>query len=47
MTKQILMLTSTWDSDYSRDVISGILDRIGNDDIELHICVLQRFVNAG
>ncbi len=38
MTKQILMLTSTWDSDYSRDVISGILDRIGNDDVELHIC---------
>lgn len=37
MTKQILMLTSTWDSDYSRDVISGIIERIGDDDIELHI----------
>ena len=29
MKKQILMLTSTWDSNYSRDVISGILERIG------------------
>ena len=37
MTKQILMLTSTWDSDYNRDVISGIMERIGDEDIELHI----------
>ena len=36
--KQILMLTSTWDSEYSKEVISGILERIGDDDTELHIC---------
>ncbi len=37
MSKHILMLTSTWDSDYSKAIIAGILDRIGDDDIELHI----------
>ena len=37
MSKKILLLTSTWDGDYSRAIIAGILDRIGDDDIELHI----------
>ena len=37
MSKRILMLTSTWDGDYTRQIIAGVLDRIGNDDIELHI----------
>ncbi len=37
MSKQILLLTSTWDGDYNRSIIAGILDRIGDDDIELHI----------
>ena len=31
------MLSSTWDSEYSKAVIAGILERIGDDDIELHI----------
>ena len=38
MSKHILMLTSTWDSNYTKAIIAGILDRIGDDDIELHIC---------
>ncbi|MBQ6129097.1 MAG: substrate-binding domain-containing protein, partial [Lachnospiraceae bacterium] len=37
MTKRILMLTSTWDSDYSKAIVAGIIDRIGDDDIKLHI----------
>lgn len=37
MSKKILMLTSTWDSDYSRAIIAGILERIGDDDVILHI----------
>ena len=37
MSKRILMLTSTWDGDYTRQIIAGVLDRIGNDDIEVHI----------
>ncbi|MBQ6575234.1 MAG: hypothetical protein IJL90_03920, partial [Lachnospiraceae bacterium] len=31
------MLTSTWDSDYSKAIVAGIIDRIGDDDIKLHI----------
>ncbi len=37
MAKKILMLTSTWDGDYSRTIIDGVLERIGDEDIELHI----------
>ncbi len=37
MKKRILMLTSTWDSDYSKAIVAGIIERIGDDDIELHI----------
>ena len=37
MSGRILMLTSTWDSEHSNQVIAGILERIGDDDIELHI----------
>ena len=37
MSKRILMLSSTWDSEYSKAVIAGIIERIGDDDIELHI----------
>ncbi|MCR5672420.1 MAG: substrate-binding domain-containing protein [Lachnospiraceae bacterium] len=37
MSKRILMLSSTWDSEYSKAVIAGILERIGDDDMELHI----------
>ncbi len=37
MTKRILVLTSTWDGDYNKAIIAGILDRIGDEDIELHI----------
>lgn len=35
--KRVLMLTSTWDSEYSNAIIAGIQERIGDDDIELHI----------
>ena len=31
------MLISTWDIDFSRAIIAGIRERIGDDDIELHI----------
>ena len=37
MSKKILLLTSTWDGDYNRSIIAGILERIGDDDVELHI----------
>lgn len=37
MSGRILMLTSTWDSEYSNAMIAGILDRIGDRDYELHI----------
>lgn len=37
MSKKLLVLSSTWDSDYTRDVIAGILERIGDDDAVLHI----------
>ena len=37
MSKKILLLTSTWDGDYNRAIVAGILDRIGDDDVELHI----------
>ena len=37
MSKKILMLTSTWDSDISNAVIAGVLERIGNEDYVLHI----------
>ncbi len=37
MSKRILVLTSTWDGDYNKAIIAGILERIGDDDIELHI----------
>ena len=31
------MLISTWDSEYSKAIVAGILERIGEEDIELHI----------
>ena len=34
---KVLMLTSTWDSEYSNAIIAGIRERIGDDDIQLHI----------
>ncbi|MCR5830518.1 MAG: substrate-binding domain-containing protein [Lachnospiraceae bacterium] len=37
MSKRILMLTSTWDGDFTKQIIAGVLERIGNDDIEVHI----------
>ena len=37
MSKRILLLTSTWDNDYNMAIIAGIIERIGDDDIELHI----------
>ena len=37
MLKRILALTSTWDSEYSKATIAGILERIGDEDIVLHI----------
>ncbi len=37
MSYRILMLTSTWDSEYSKAIIAGVLERIGDEDIELHI----------
>ena len=37
MSKRILMLTSTWDCEYTRDIITGILEKIGNEDVVLHI----------
>ena len=37
MSKRILMLSSTWDSEYSKAIIAGLIERIGDDDIELHI----------
>ena len=37
MPGKVLMLTSTWDSEYSNAIIAGIRERIGDDDIELHI----------
>ena len=37
MSGRILMLTSTWDSENSNEVIAGILERIGDSDTELHI----------
>ncbi len=37
MSKNILMLTSTWDSEISNSVIAGVLERIGDEDIMLHI----------
>lgn len=37
MTRRVLMLTSTWDSDYSKAIVAGIIERIGGDDIKLHI----------
>ncbi len=32
-----MMLTSTWDSEISNAIITGVLERIGDDDIQLHI----------
>ena len=37
MSKKILLLTSTWDGDFSRSIIAGIQERCGSEDIELHI----------
>ena len=37
MSRRILMLISTWDVDFSKAIIAGIRERIGDDDIELHI----------
>ena len=37
MSKRILLLTSTWDGDYNKAIIAGVMERIGDDDIELHI----------
>ncbi len=37
MSGRILMLTSTWDSEYTNAVIAGIHERIGDAGIELHI----------
>jgi len=37
MPKRILLLTSTWGSESTKNVIDGILDRIGEEDIEIHI----------
>ena len=34
---KVLMLTRTWDSEYSNAIIAGIRERIGDDDIQLHI----------
>ncbi len=37
MSRRILMLVSTWDIEFSKAIIAGIRERIGDDDIELHI----------
>ena len=37
MKKRILMLISTWDLEFSKAIIAGIRDRIGDEDIVLHI----------
>ena len=37
MSRRILMLISTWDVDFAKAIIAGIRERIGDDDIELHI----------
>ncbi len=37
MSKRFAVLTSTWGSEYTKHIISGIMERVGDDDIELHI----------
>lgn len=37
MPKHFAVLTSTWGSEYTKHVITGIMERIGDEDIELHI----------
>ncbi len=37
MSKKIAVLTSTWVRESSKSVIAGIIERAGDDDVELHI----------
>lgn len=37
MKKKILMLSSSWNNDLTHELIKGICERLGQDDVELHI----------
>lgn len=37
MSKRFVILTSTWGSEFTKAIIAGVMERVGDDDMELHV----------